>query len=36
MLLTPSVLRRHREIAAVVLTYGIFLSAILVLAWVMA
>lgn len=36
MLLTRSVLHRHREIAAVVLTYAIFLTAILVLAWVMA
>jgi len=36
MLLTRSVLHRHREIAAVVLTYGVFLSGILVLAWLIA
>jgi hypothetical protein len=36
MLLTRSVLHQHREIAAVVLTYGVFLSGILVLAWMMA
>jgi len=36
MPLTRSVLHQHREIAAVVLTYGVFLSGILLLAWVMA
>lgn len=36
MLLTRSVLHRNREVAAVVVTYGVFLSGILVLAWSMA
>ena len=35
MLLTRSVLNQHREVAAVVLTYGVFLSGILILAWMM-
>jgi hypothetical protein len=33
---TRSVLRKHREVAAVVATYGMFLGGILVLAWAMA
>lgn len=36
MSLTRSVLRHHREVAAVVATYGMFLGGILVLAWAMA
>ena len=32
---TRSVLRQHREVAALVATYGMFLSGILVLAWAM-
>jgi hypothetical protein len=30
---TRSVLRQHREVAALVATYGMFLGGILVLAW---
>jgi hypothetical protein len=36
MPLTRSVLRQHREVAAVVATYGMFLGGILVFAWAMA
>jgi hypothetical protein len=32
---TRSVLRQHREVAALVVTYGMFLGGILVLAWAM-
>jgi hypothetical protein len=35
MPLTRSILSQHREIAAVVITYGVFLSGLLVLAWAM-
>ena len=35
MLLTRSVLNQHREVAAVLVTYGVFLSGILMLAWMM-
>jgi hypothetical protein len=33
MLLTRSVIHQHREVAAVMATYGMFLGSILVLAW---
>jgi len=36
MLLARSVLHQHREVVAVMATYGMFLSGILVLAWVIA
>jgi hypothetical protein len=36
MLLARSVLNQNREVAAVMVTYGVFLSGILVLAWSIA
>jgi len=36
MLLTRAILNQNREVAAVLATYGVFLSGILVLAWSMA
>ncbi|KAL5684463.1 hypothetical protein EMGR_003627, partial [Emarellia grisea] len=36
MLLARSVLHQHREVAAVLLTYGMFMSGVLALAWVIA
>jgi hypothetical protein len=36
MLIARSALQQHHEVAAVLLTYGMFLGGILVLAWVIA
>ena len=36
LLASRSVLHQHREVAAVLLTYGVFLSGTLALAWVIA
>jgi hypothetical protein len=36
LLASRSVLQQHREVAAVLITYGMFLSAVLGLAWASA
>lgn len=36
LIASRTVLRQHREIAAVVATYGVFLGGILILAWTIA
>lgn len=36
LLASRTVLQQHREIAAVLITYGVFLSVILLLAWAIA
>jgi hypothetical protein len=36
LLASRSVLQQHREVAAVMATYGVFLGGILVLAWVIS
>jgi hypothetical protein len=36
LIASRSVLQQHREVAAVMATYGMFLSGILVLAWAIA
>jgi hypothetical protein len=36
LIASRSVLRQHREVAAVMATYGMFLGGILVLAWVIS
>lgn len=36
LIASRTVLQQHREIAAVVATYGMFLSGILLLAWTIA
>jgi hypothetical protein len=36
LIASRSILQQHREVAAVMATYGMFLSGILVLAWVIA
>lgn len=36
LIASRTVLQQHREIAAVVATYGMFLGGILVLAWTIA
>ncbi len=36
LLASRTVLQEHREIAAVAITYGLFIGAILMLAWAIA
>jgi hypothetical protein len=36
LIASRSVLQQHREVAAVMATYGMFLGGILVLAWVIS
>ena len=36
LIASRTVLRQHREIVAVVATYGVFLGGILILAWTIA